>query len=252
MADDFLSSVQQSDARVGDLEFKLPSVKRDSRIFGAWFHAPIKKLRKLIQDEGIQPTQFLPGIGFIAVSVYEHRDTDIGPYNEFSVVIPLYAPRFPKIPVYNFFKMIATDEMHNFLIHRAATSEDAVRILKEHFLFPEFKASIEFSESNDWMTGEVKAGGELICRLRGRKIPIKRGEVSKYFISTPQRHQPQVVEMNQIQMATTRKPSDAELILGSTHPIAVELSETLKSVKPRVYAYVPSVQWVAYGPEESL
>ena len=252
MADDFLSSVQQSDARLGDLEFKLPAVKRDSRIFGAWFHAPIKKLRRLIQSESMQPTQFLPGIGFVALSVYEHRDTDIGPYNEFSGVIPLYSPRFPRIPVYNFFKMIASNEMHNFLLHRAATSEVAVRILEEHFLFPEFKASIEFTESNDWMTCEVKEGEELICRLRGRKIPTKGGGVSNYFISTPQHHRPQIVEMNQLQVATTRKPSDAELTLGSTHPIALELSDTLKSVKPRVYAYVPKVQWAAYGPEGSL
>lgn len=252
MAGDFLSSVQQSDARVGDLEFKLPAVKRDSRIFGAWFQAPTKKLRKLIQGEGIQPTRLLPGIGFVALSAYEHRDTDIGPYNEFSVVIPLYSPRFPKIPVYNFLKMIASNEMHNFLLHRAATSDVAARILEEHFLFPEFQASIEFTETGDWMTCEVKEGGELICRLRGRKIPAQRGGVSKYFISTPKHHQPQVVEMNQIQVATTRRPSYAELTLGSTHPIAVELCDTLKSVKPRVYAYVPSVQWAAYGPEESL
>ena len=251
MADDFLSRVQQSDTRLGNLKFKLPSVKRDSRIFGAFFQAPIKKLRKLIRSKSIQPTQFFPGIGFIAIYVYEHRDTDIGPYNEFSVVIPLYSPRFAKIPVYNFLKMMASNENHNFLLHRAANSETAVRILKEHFLFPDFQASIEFTESNDWKTCEVKEDGELICRLRGRKIPTQGGGMSKYFISTPQHHQPQVVDINRIQMATTRKPSDAELTLSSTHPIAVEISDTLKSVKPRFYGYAPKTQWAAYGPEVS-
>jgi len=251
MADDFLSGLQQTDVRVEDLDFKMPAVAKDATIFGAWFPASVKKLRKLLPSEGMAPAQLLPGTGLIAIGAYEHRDTDIGSYNEFSVTIPLYSPRFPKIPLYNLFKSISENENYNFLLHRAANSEAAVCICKDLFLFPEFHASFEFTESDDWMTCEVEEDGELICRLRGRKIPTKRGEVSKYFISTPQHIQFQLVDMNQIQVATSRDSSDAELALGSTHPIAVELSETIKSDKPRIYVYAPNIQWAAYGPEES-
>jgi len=48
--------------------------------------------------------------------------------------------------------------------------------------------------------------------------------------------------------ATTRSSSDAMVTLGSSHSIAVELLETLKSVKSRMYTYSPSCQFIAYGP----
>ena len=252
MADDFLSSVQQTDVHVEGVGFKMPAVARDATIFGAWFPAPVKKLRKLLPSEAMPPAQLLPGTGLIAIAAYVHRDTDIGSYNEFSVTIPLYSPRFSKIPLYNLYKSTSANENYNFLLHRAANSEDAVSICKDLFLFPEFEASFELTESDDWMTCEVEEDGELICRLRGRKIPTEKGEVSKYYISTPQHIRLQLVDMNQIQAAKSRDYSDAELTLGSNHPIAVELSETIKSDKPRIYVYAPNAQWIAYGPEESL
>lgn len=248
MADDFLSRVEQVEANIGELGFKLPLIVRDARIFSAVFPASIHKLRRLLPNEDLSPAQLLPGMGIVQLTAYEYSDTDIGPYNEFSVVIPLSSPRFAKIPFYNLFKARTVREVHNFLLHRAADAEAAVRILKDHHLWPQFLASIEFTESDDWVTCEVKEDGELICRLRGRKIPAQHMDVVRVFIYTPQHPQPQRADINPDLSATTQGSSNAELALGSSHPIAVELSETLRSLKPRMYTYGPRWQLIAYGP----
>ena len=126
-----------------------------------------------------------------------------------------------------------------------------MRVLDEHFLYPEFPASIEFTESNDWLTGEVKESGDLICRLRGRKIPAQRSSIMRVSIRTPRHQQPNRGDINFKQYAVTRDSSSAELTLGSSHPIAKELSETLKSTKSSMYIYAPSCQLILNDREES-
>lgn len=250
MAEDFLSGVEQKVVNVGDLKVKLPVVIRDSRLLAIYFLAPVKRLRRLLPD-GFAPAQMFPGSGLVQLTVYEHRDSDIGPFNEFSVVIPLYSPQFPKLPFYNFYKATSTSQTYNFLLHRAADAEVAVRVLDEHFLYPEFTASIEFTESDDWLTGEVKESGDLICRLRGRKILAQRSTISRISIYTPRNQQPNRGDIDFKQFAMTRDSSSAELTLGSSHPIARELSETLKSTKSSMYAYAPSCQMFMNEREES-
>ena len=248
MGGDFIAGLQRSRASIDGLDFELPVVISEARVFSAVFPASARRLRKLVPD-GLVPAQLLPGMGLVQLTAYEYTDTDIGPFNEFSVVIPLYTPGFPKLPFYNLNKARTTREVHNFLLHRGATSQTAVRILGGHHHWPEFLASIAITEDGDWLTCEWREGDDLICRLRGRKIPARHMGVVKIFIYTPDHPQPQRADINPDQSATTRGSANAELVLGSSHPIAVELSKVLASTKPRMYTYGPRWQLLAYGPE---
>ncbi len=167
------------------------------------------------------------------------------------MVIPLYTPGFPKLPFYNLNKARTTREVHNFLLHRGATSQTAVRILGGYNRWPEFLSSIVFSEDEDWLTCEWKEKEELICRLRGRKIPARHMGVVKVFVYTPEYPRPQRADINPDQSTTTRGSANAELVLGTSHPIAAELSRVLASTKPRMYTYGPRWQLLTYGPEPS-
>ena len=251
MSDDFLSGLQRSHASVAGMDFELPVVIREARIFSAVFPASSQKLRKLIPIECPSPTQILPGMGLMQLTAYEYRDSDLGPFNEFSVVIPLYSPHAKMLPLYNLLKSRTTREVHNFLLHRGTTSEAAVRILGEWHLWPEFLADINIAEDDGWITCEWKEKGELICRLRGRKIPAKRSGEIRVFIYTPRHPRAQRADINPRESATALKSPDVELTLGDSHPIAREISETLKSTKPRMYTYSPDWQLIAYGPHWS-
>jgi len=249
MNDDFLAGLQRTDASISGLDFKLPVVISEARIFSAVFPASARELRKLLPDESPEPAQLLPGMGLVQLTAYEYSDTDLGPFNEFSVVIPLYMPNYKKLPLYNLFRARTMREVHNFLLHRASTSETAVRILRDWHHWPEFLASIEIGDDGDWLTCEWKEEGELICRMRGRKLPAQRFGRIKVFIYTPSYPQAQLADINPIQSVTVHRSSDTELVLGTSHPIARELSGVLRSTRARMYTYGPSWQLIAYGPE---
>ncbi len=249
MAGGFLDGLQRSRASVDGLDFELPVVIGEARIISAVFPASAKRLRRLIPEEALIPAQLLPGMGLVQLTAYEYSDTDIGPFNEFSVVIPLYMPGFPRLPFYNLNKSRTLREVHNYLIHRGATSEKAVRIFGGHHRWPEFLSSIDISEDDEWLTCGWKEGEELICRLRGRKIPARHMGVVRVFIYTPEHPRAQRADINPDQSVITRGSGDAELTLGSSHPIAVELSRVLSSDKARMYTYGPRWQLLAYGPE---
>ncbi len=254
MAGDFFADLEQVDARAGDLSFKLPLVVRDARVVSAVLPATVGKLRGLLpqgEEGGLTPAQVVPGIGMVQLTAYEHRDSDLGPYNEFSVVIPVYSPRFPALPVYNLYRTTRIKEVHNFLYRRAADSETAIRILRDHHRWPMFAASIAFSEEGDWVECEVREGGELVCRLRGRKIPTRRVSRVRVLIYTPDRPRAQRADINPAESGTSRGTAQVELTLGSSHPLARELSATLKSTRPRIYNYGPRWQFILYGPEDA-
>jgi hypothetical protein len=250
-AEDFFSGVEQKVITVGDLEARMPVKIKDSRIICIYCLAPVKKLRRLLPDGALAPAQMLPGMGLVQTTVYDHRDSDIGPFKELSVVIPLYSPEYMKVPLYNLRKAMSVGRGYNFLLHRAADSELAVRVLDEHYLYPEFPVSVEFTESADWLTGEVKDGDDLICRLRGRKIPADNSSISRLQIYTPRNQKPNRGDINFKQLTVTRDSSAAELTLGSSHPVARELSETIRSTKSSMYVYAPSCQFVLHEREES-
>ena len=128
MEDDFTSDLQRSEASIPGFDFKLPLVINEARIFSAVFPASARKLSELLPSGSPSPAQLLPGMGLVQLTAYQYSDTDIGPFNEFSVVIPLYTPYFKKIPLYNLLRARTTREVHNFLLHRAADSETALRI----------------------------------------------------------------------------------------------------------------------------
>lgn len=251
MSDDFLSGLVQSEARIGELEFKTPFIMRDSSAFSAIFTAPVRRLRELLPDESLIPAQIFPGTGLLMLNVYQHRDTDVGPFNELLVMIVLKSPRFSNIPAYNYLRTLASNELHFFFLHFATTSKTASRILGEHFSFPQFPASIEFADSNGWIISEVKENDDLIFRLRGRKIPAKRSDINQLFYYTPRSPEPQHIVLNFRQYGISVKASDGEVVLGSAHPFARELSETLKSNNPRICTYIPSFQAIVYGSEGS-
>ncbi|NPV58387.1 MAG: hypothetical protein HPY75_01840 [Actinobacteria bacterium] len=252
MAEDFLAGLEQVDARVGGFACKLPLVVRDARVVSAVFPAAVGKLRELFPQGGrdqLVPAQLVPGMGMVQLTAYEHRDSDIGPYREFSVVIPVYSPRFPALPAYNLYRAARAKEVHNFLYRRAADSEAAVRVLREHHRWPMFPASIEFSEEGDWVSCEVKEGGELVCRLRGRKIPTRKVGRVRILIYTPDLPRPQRADINPEESGTSRDPAQVQLTLGKYHPLAADLSAALGSTRPRVYNYGPRWQFILYGPE---
>lgn len=251
MDDDFFSEVEQVDVFMGGFKTKLPLFYRKARGFNAVFPANLWRVREALPDRRFEPAQILPGVAAIQLAAFEYYDQDVPPYNEFAMCIPLNSQQFLKIPGYNLLRQMLRMEYDVYFHHLPVTTEIAVQGGIDYYGFPKFLASIDFTDSQEWVGCELKEDGELICDLRARKIPTRPGRMMKFFCHLYQDKQPQVAEgkMNTLRLAMSFNPSNAELSLGSSHPIAVELSELLLSTKPLMSMYVPDFQCILYGPE---
>jgi hypothetical protein len=213
--------------------------------------ARLLALRRLLPDPRFVPAQVLPCIGAVNLTAFEYYDTDINPYNEFSVSILLNSNQFLQIPGYNALRQMLQNCFYAYIHHLPVTTEVALEGGVQLYNYPKFMASIDFSDSDDWVTCELAVGDDLICRTKGRKIPAPRSGVMKYICHLYQYQQPQYAEMkvNARRYGMAMGQGNAELEVGTAHPVARELSSLLISEKPLVYIYVPSMQAILYGPE---
>lgn len=251
MPEDFFAGVDQLDAYIAGVEGKTPTFYRDARCFTLMLPARLLALRRLLPDQRFVPAQIFPGIGAVNLTAFEYYDTDIGPYNEFSVSILLNSNQFLQVPGYNALRQMLQNCFYAYIHHLPVTTEVALEGGIQMYNYPKFMASIDFSDTEEWVICELAVGDELICRTKGRKIPVPRSDTMKYICHLYQYQQPQYAEMkvNARQYGMALGQGNAELEVGDSHPVARELSSLLISERPLVYIYVPSMQAILYGPE---
>lgn len=248
---DFFDGIRQVDVFSAGEKVKLPIFYRDARAHLAIFPASIFALKKILPDPRFVPAQILPGIGGVALASLEYHDTDIGPYNEFSFSVMLNNPHILPLPGYNMLRQLLQFNFYTFIRHLPVTTEAALRWGIDFSGFPKFLASIDFEDTPEWMTCVLKEKDDLICRVSGRKISTPMSRVIKMLIRLYQNQQPQTTEFktNARSFGISLNPGDVELELGTSHPMAVELDRTLLMRRSLMYFYMPSLQFVLYGPE---
>lgn len=248
---DFFAGIPQVDVWAAGRKVKLPIFYRDARAHLAIFPAGLRALKRLLPDPRFTPAQFLPGIGAVALASFEYYDTDVGPYNEFAFNVLLNNPQMLPLPGYNLLRQLLRFNFYPYIHRLPVTTEEALRWGIDFSGFPKFLASIEFHDSDQWMTCELKEADNLICRVKGRKIAAPMSRAMKFLIRLYQHRQPQTTEfkVNARRFGVSLNPGDVELELGTSHYMARELADALLMRRSLMYFYIPSVQFVLYGPE---
>ena len=250
--DDFFAGIEQVDVWAAGNKVKLPIFYRDARAYIALFPASIFALKKLLPDPRFVPAQMVPGIGAIGLACLEYYDTDVGPYNEFAFTIMLNNPNFLQVPGYNLTRQLFQFNFYPYIYHLPVTTEQALRWGIDFSGFPKFLASIDFEETPEQISCELKEQDELICKVAGRKIHTPLSTLMKFFVRLYQYSQPQHTEfkVNARQLGISLNPGTVKLEIGHTHPIALELRRTVLFNRSLMYFYMPSVQFILYGPEK--
>ncbi len=239
ITESFFSGVDQTEITVEGVKAKVPVFYRDARFFGGVFLAPAQKLRKLIPDERFTPAQMFPGLCPVQIQACEYHDTDVGVYNEFNVHHPSQcAGSSQGIRL----QLLEADirKTYDVYYHKVIVNNENSSSGLD-FGFPELRASIEFKDTPDWVTCEVKEGGDLVCHLRGRKLLTNKNDFMKFFCHQRINSEMVTAEMriNFPRYAMSFKPGGIELTLGQSHPLAVELSNLLVSTRAIGYTYAP-------------
>lgn len=248
----FFEGVRQVDAEIAGQPAKLPVFYYDAAGIMALFPARYAELRRLLPDRRLVPARLAPGLGVLAVSCLEYRDTDIGPYNELAVAIPLNEPFFrPNLPGRALFEAGRHGRVHSFIVHLPVTTEVALRGGIDAFNFPKFLGSIEFDDVEGERCCRLAEGKEPILTFTGPRLPATRRERLQYFNHLWMDGQPQQAEftVNRLQVAKSLRPGAATLELGQRHPVARELARLLVSKRSLQYEYAPQFEGILYGPE---
>ncbi len=248
----FFEHVRQIDIEIGGQPGKIPTFYYDGASMTAMFPARYRKLRELMPDRRYVPARLAPGLGVLAITCFEYRDTDIGPYNELAIAIPLNEPYFrANLPGRALIEAVRMGQQHALIRHLPVTTNVALRGGVDFFSFPKFIAQIDYTETEGERRCRMAEGEEHILTFRGKQIGAPRGQQTDFFCHLWMDGQPQTAQfkVNQPQVGSTWRRDAAVLELAERHPVAVELRELLVSLKPLEYEYNPRLEGILFGPE---
>jgi Acetoacetate decarboxylase (ADC). len=248
----FFDGVTQSEVTIADQSAQVPIFYYDGTATSAVFPARLGALRRLMPDPRFSPARLAPGLGAVAITCFEYRDTGIGPYNELAISIVLNEPWFlPNLPGRALIASLRRRQLHAWVQHLPVTTEIARAGGVDFYNYPKFIAGIDFEESEGHRTCRLSEGAEHIFTLSGKRIATPRHEQFQLFSHLWMDRQPQSSEfkINANQMGVSLSPGAATLELGERHPIALELAGLLLSRRPIQYQYIPSFEGILYGPE---
>lgn len=203
---------------------------------------PQESLRSILPSKRLKPYRITPSQGVLTITAYEYRESDIDPYNEVSISVPVTmdvnTPLFtgslrklPKVPL--------------VYIHRLPVTTEIAREVGADFAgYPKFIADIEYTENERWLTCELKAGDHHILTLTGRKLALVKRPRTRVKPLTHRRGYLLRSEfvLSETEIGYSKGGGDVKLELGD-HDIALEL-ENLGLGKTLGYQYCPHIKGI--------
>jgi hypothetical protein len=248
----FFDGVAQSEVTIAGQSARLPIFYYDGSSIQAVFAAKLGALRKLMPDPRFSPARLAPGLGALAITCFEYRDTDIGPYNELAISVVLNEPYFmPNLPGLALVSSMRRRQLHAWVQHLPVTTEIARAGGVDFYNYPKFVAGIDFSEEGSRRVCRLSEGAEHILTLSGERIATPRSEQFQAFSHLWMDRQPQSSEfkINASETGVSLRSGVASLTLGDRHPIARELAGLIAFSRPLQYQYTARFEGILYGPE---
>lgn len=253
-ASTFFEGVHQTPADLDGAIFKVPLFYYDGEQMTGIFPARLSGLRRMLPDRRMSPARLAPGVGAIAVTCFEYRDTDIDAYNELAIAIPLNEPYFrPNVPGRALLDSVRRGQFDNWIHHLPVTTEIARAGGREFYNYPKFIAGIDYEQNDAVRTCRLTEGAEHILTMQCSRIAGSGDEQIQLFSHLYQNREPQSSEFKILahDMGRSVRPGAAVLQLGDRHPIARELDGVLLSKNSIAAAYSPRIEGILYGPHHA-
>jgi len=248
MKAELFKGVKQWEVEQAGLKLKLPVFYHDNSSLTGLFTASTRKVRKLLPHPDMNPIEMSPGRCLVAFTAFEYRNTDIDPYNEFSIAF-LITFRRPQIPGVTALGQMAR---HHFTVHvwQLPVTTEAARILGiELYGYPKFLADITFDKGQEWIECRLSERGEEILTLKGKVLPTARGEIMRYVTYSIIDQIPVAANVvtDPLEYAQSRNGQVATLHLGTNHPVSRTLREIDLSPRPVLYQFSPATQAILFA-----
>jgi hypothetical protein len=221
---DFFRHITQLPAPWQDGSIPLPTFYRDAMAIHAAFLASSERVRSFLPSPRLQPLRVAPTRCAVALAACSFRDTDLGPYNEVLLGIPVTlderSPQFTGI-------LRRLPAVPMIYIHRLPVTTEMARGPGIHFLAaPKFIADITFDETDERVRCRLAENGIEILTLEVRKGGLDPAE--RWHADMMTAREGNLLRWGWVESEQRKRvshySSDARLELGS-HPMATEMRE---------------------------
>jgi hypothetical protein len=252
MEGSFFEGIVQRPVEISGGTCEVPLLYRDVFAVAGVFAAPTLKLKELLPTSKLVPAEMYPGKGLLGFMAADYRDSTIGPYKEFLIMVPVrYRPRFnpPFLPV---LRMAASLSFEVFIWQLPLTSELGLRAGIDIWGFPKFLEDIEFREDGGKVTCSLYEGGKEILSLEVKKNAARMKTSFDYTTFSVKGRELLRTPVSGISGGLGRsfRPGGARLILGDH-----ELSRRIREIAPGrsvMTLYVPKGKLILPEAEERL
>ncbi|NLH48305.1 MAG: acetoacetate decarboxylase family protein [Myxococcales bacterium] len=247
MSSEFFRSVKQWDFEWEGRKAKLPVFYPDNTSLTAIFTAATAKVRALLPRADMYPIELLPGKCLAAFTAFEYRQSDIDPYNEFSIAFMVTLGK-PQVPGLTAGWQLLQRRFSVYVWQLPVTTEIARYGGVELYGYPKFLADIVFTRGADTLTCDLSEQGKRILTLQGKVQPVAPGKVSRFVTYSVKDNIPLVANVltNPLEFAQSRDPEAAQLTLGD-HAIADTLRTLELSPKPLLTQYCPKTEAILFA-----
>lgn len=227
---------------------KIPVFYYDNTTFSAIYTASTSSVKRLLPDKEMKPTEVYPGRCMVAFTAFEYRQTDIDPYNEFSISF-LVTKGEPQIPGITGGRQLLQRCFTTYIWQLPVTTEIARVGGVDLYGYPKFIADIDFEREKKWIQCRLSENGKHILTLRGKTMPTSKGKLTRYITYSVMNGITLAanVYMNPTEFAQSALPGSAELEIGTEHSISRTLSGIGLSKNPLLYQYVPENEAILFA-----
>jgi hypothetical protein len=148
----------------------LPVAVRDAKTMFATFFVAAAPVRRLFPQTGIRLGEVVPGRTLVSIAAVEHRDSDLGPYNEISVAFPVHIGRGASWPFVGLALDFKAGRAGVYIHQLPVTTAFSCAAGREIWGLPKFLADIELADTPDRRTAILRVEG-----VHALTLSVKRG-----------------------------------------------------------------------------
>jgi len=177
---EFFKGTPRKTYEIQGRKVEFPVFYYDFSAVTASFIVKASKLREMLPHPKFVPAEIWPGTGVLTISAYEYRDTDIGPYNEVAVSVPMNFENANFLPRKSAISML---RRHKFAlyVHQLPVSTEEARLGGVYFYnYPKFLADIKIEDKGERIETTLKEKDELILKMSAKKLATKKFGAFEY------------------------------------------------------------------------
>lgn len=251
----FFNSISQVEMPMVDFHRmgRLPVFYYDNTSMTAAFMASTKKVRKLLPDPDMHLIEVFPGRCVVTFSAFEYRDTDIDPYNEFSIGF-LISHGKKRLPAWPLLKGLVSSDYSVYVWQLPVTTEIARWGGVELYGFPKTVADLKFNRTSKTTRCTWSYGDKHVLTLDVKNLKTStKNKPLRFRAFSMLNGNPMCANVytNRLQYAQSLMPNSAKLTLGD-HEIAQTLKKLKLSSFPLMLQYIPQNELALFGPRNLM